>query len=93
MYRRLTACTHIKVVALLCIAQILMNRMPEDQYDYLDLHPRHVMIPHRLMAYPPDVSLAVLSICSSLLHMCMLALHSQPRFLLYYIDNNNVPQA
>ena len=36
--------------------QILMNRRPEDQYDYLDAHPRHVMIPHRLMAYPPDVS-------------------------------------
>lgn len=37
-------------------AQILMNRVPEDQYDYLDQHPRHVMIPHRLMAYPADVS-------------------------------------
>jgi hypothetical protein len=34
-----------------------MNRAPEDQYEYLDAHPRHVMIPHRLMAYPNDVSL------------------------------------
>jgi hypothetical protein len=36
--------------------KILMNRAPEDQYEYLDAHPRHVMIPHRLMAYPNDVS-------------------------------------
>ena len=35
--------------------QILMNRSPEDQYTYLDAHPRHVRIPHRLMSYPPDV--------------------------------------
>jgi len=37
-----------------------MNRRPEDQYEYLDAHPRHVMIPHRLMAYPSDVSILVL---------------------------------
>ena len=30
-------------------------RIPEQLYSYVDTHPRHVMIPHRLMAYPVSV--------------------------------------
>lgn len=35
--------------------QILMMRIPDDIYAYLDLNRRHLMIPHRLMAYPVSV--------------------------------------
>ncbi len=35
--------------------QILMMRVPEVIYSYLDKHPRHLMIPHRLMAYPSPI--------------------------------------
>eukprot|EP01034_Spumella_vulgaris_P026815 gene26815-33456_t len=35
--------------------QILMMRIPDDIYSYLDKHPRHLMIPHRLMAYPKPI--------------------------------------
>jgi hypothetical protein len=33
-----------------------MNRLPSEVYRYLDEHPRHVAVPHRLMTYPLDVS-------------------------------------
>ena len=33
-----------------------MNRLPSEVYRYLDEHPRHVAVPHRLMTYPHDVS-------------------------------------
>jgi hypothetical protein len=32
-----------------------MMRIPDDVYRYLDAHPRHLMIPHRLMAYPKPI--------------------------------------
>lgn len=35
--------------------QILMMRVPDDLYAYLDLNRRHLMVPHRLMAYPSTV--------------------------------------
>lgn len=35
--------------------QILMMRTPDDIYAYVDFHPRHMMLPHRLMAYPASV--------------------------------------
>jgi hypothetical protein len=38
--------------------QILMMRNPDDLYAYLDLNPRHLILPHRLMAYPESVLMA-----------------------------------
>lgn len=35
--------------------QLLMMRIPETVYAYVNSHHRHLMIPHRLMAYPPEV--------------------------------------
>eukprot|EP01038_Epipyxis_sp_PR26KG_P010863 gene10863-14580_t len=35
--------------------QLLMLRSPSYVYDYLKKYPRHLMIPHRLMAYPEPV--------------------------------------
>lgn len=36
--------------------QILMMRPVEEMYAYLNQHPRHLMVPHRLMTYPASVS-------------------------------------
>jgi hypothetical protein len=33
-----------------------MMRTPDLLYQYVDDHPRHLIIPHRLMAYPVTVS-------------------------------------
>jgi hypothetical protein len=35
--------------------QILMMRIADELYNYLDGHRRHLIIPHRLMAYPSSV--------------------------------------
>lgn len=35
--------------------QILMMRIPDQAYEYLDHFPRHLVVPHRLMAYPAVV--------------------------------------
>jgi hypothetical protein len=35
--------------------QILLMRPIEDLYGYLDAYPRHLVVPHRLMAYPASV--------------------------------------
>eukprot|EP01040_Poterioochromonas_malhamensis_P011509 gene11509-12548_t len=35
--------------------QILMMRIPDELYEYIDHFPRHLVIPHRLMAYPSTV--------------------------------------
>lgn len=32
-----------------------MMRIPVDIYSYLDKYPRHLMVPHRLMAYPSSI--------------------------------------
>ena len=33
-----------------------MMRIPFEIYSYIDMYPRHLMLPHRLMAYPDVVS-------------------------------------
>lgn len=35
--------------------QILMMRPVEEMYEYLQQYPRHLITPHRLMAYPLSV--------------------------------------
>lgn len=35
--------------------QLLMMKIPDDVYTYLNQYPRHLLIPHRLMAYPRQV--------------------------------------
>lgn len=32
-----------------------MMRLPDAIYSYLDKYPRHLMVPHRLMAYPSAI--------------------------------------
>ena len=32
-----------------------MMRIPDDIYSYLARHPRHLIVPHRLMAYPSPI--------------------------------------
>lgn len=45
-------------------------RIPDELYEYIDHFPRHLIIPHRLMAYPSTVSHALnqLSAKSNLMH-------------------------
>lgn len=35
--------------------QILLSRIPGTLFDHLDKHPRRMILPHRLMPYPPEV--------------------------------------